>query len=366
MFKKLIAVLAALICLCSCGKTEVEKVPEEPVTQKVEEAGVKDSPEIQKTEEPPEEFVPITETVDYIPDYQRKHKSGLTEKDEPDLAEIDGIITMTAKCLSEKQKAVIIPLFQKENWTEISGYNGEEKCVSMVSFGTENGGIISAIYNEDKTLIQIKWGEHEEFRKFYHAPKEVFDDLWALYEKMEFSMEITNEYPETSPELLPDYDKYIKGDRFALNLSENYSEEEYFTDNNPEMMFDFAYELAKDAGLVGEDTYYPDYPKELVEKLISTYFLWDEEDIHNNVGKYQLQDDFYHFEGGYGSAAISPVLTKTEQNGDTVKLYLDIYCYTDENMDMYTLEQSSILTLKLSADGTWKYTANKIYFYRYF
>lgn len=362
MYKKLLFILILIISVfCSCG-AEAPEIPEQPANDEkiAEEIVPEETPK-----EPEIEF--FTETVDYIPEYKRAHKPGLTEENEPLLEELEGIVFMEyTKCLSQKQKDIIITLWQKEKWNELQNYESKSGCDAMVSFAAKNGGIISAIYNEEKTIVQIKWGEHEEFRKYYEAPKEVFDDLFAFGEKLLESMEYTNKWPETKEELLPEYEKYIKKDRFALNLTENYSEDDYFTENVTELMFRFAYRLAQDAGTVSEDIYYPDYPVEMVEELISTYFLWDIEDIENNVKKYQRQEDFYRFDGEYGSAAIAPVLTKTEREDNILKLYLDLYCYKDENMNTYCIEQSSIVTIRFAEDGTWKYIGNKIYFYRYF
>ena len=375
MFKKLLAILMALLMLCSCAAEEQEEpvVPEEPEILETEPEIQKEelkeeiegnkTPEEEKAEE--YEFEIITETVDYVPRYERIHQPGLTEKDEPKLQDIKGIGTTEIKKLSEKQKEIIIPLMQREKWEKRESFegNGKEKVVSLVA---ENGGVILSIYNEDKTVIAVKWGENEEFRKYYDAPKEVFEDISAFYEKLYESMELTNEWPLTSEELMPEYEKFIKGGRFALNLEENYSEDNYFYDNNAEWMFNFAYRLAQDANIVGEDTYYPDYPAELVEKLISTYFLWDRETIKNHIKRNQPQEGFYRFDGEYGSAAIAPVLTKVEETENGLDFYLDIYCYEEETMDRYWIEQSSILGIEFSEDGTWKYVSNKIYFYRYF
>ena len=378
MFKKLFAVLIALLMLCSCAveehsepiapeepeisetEPEAEEFPEEEQEENIEE---NEAPEIETTEE--YEFEIITETVDYVPGCERIHQPGLTEKDEPQLQDIKGIGTAEIKKLSEKQKEVIIPLMQREKWEERESFegNGKEAVVSLL---WKNGGVILSIYNEDKTVIVVKWGESEEFRKYYDAPKEVFEDISAFYEKLYESMELTNEWPNTSEELMPEYEKYIKGGRFALNLDENYSKENYFCDNNAELMFNFAYRLAQDANIVGEDTYYPYYPSELVEKLISTYFLWDKENIKNHVKRNQPQEGFYRFDGEYGSAAIAPVLTKVEETENGLDFYLDIYCYEEKTMDRYWIEQSSILSIEFSEDGTWKYVSNKIYFYRYF
>ena len=378
MFKKLFAILLVLLMLCSCTVEEPSEpvVPEEPEVLEEEQENVtvpEEEPEenieeneVSETETTEEyEFEIITETVDYVPRYERIHQPGLTEKDEPQLQDIKGIGTVEIKKLSEKQKEIIVPLTQREKWEERESFegNGKEDAVSLV---TENGGVILSIYNEDKTVIAVKWGENEEFRKYYDAPKEVFEDISAFYEKLYESMELTNKWPETSEELMPEYEKFIKGGRFALNLEENYSKENYFYDNNAEWMFNFAYRLAQDAGIVGEDTYYPNYPAELVEKLISTYFLWDGENIKNHVKRNQPQEGFYRFDGEYGSAAIAPVLTKTEETENGMNFYLDIYCYEEETMDRYWIEQSSVLSIEFSEDGTWKYVSNKIYFYRYF
>ncbi len=334
----------------SFGSEEAEISETEPENKEVLE---ENEPEI------------ITEIVDYIPECVRIHASGLTEKDEPKPEDIIGIGTVEIKKLSGKQKEIIIPLLQEESWIERDFYEGNGREAS-VAFLAENGGLILIIYDEDKTAIVKKWGENEEFRKYYEAPKEVFEDISAFYEKLYESMELTNKWPLTSEELMPEYEKYIKRSRFALNLDENYSKDNYFVDNNAEHMFNFAYELAEDAGIVGEDTYYPDYPAELVEKLISTYFLWDEETVKNHVKRNQPQEGFYRFDGEYGSAAIAPVLTKTEKTENGIDFYLDIYCYEEETMDRYWIEQSSILSIEFSEDGTWKYVSNKIYFYRYF
>ncbi len=375
MFKKLFAILLALLMLCSCVGEEPsepllpeepqisETEPEIPEKEKKEDIEENIAPEAETTEEYKYEIK--TETVDYIPEAERIHASGLTEKDEPKPEDIKGIGIAEMKKLSEKQKEIIISLLQKENWKERYIYEGSGREAS-VALLAENGGLILAICDEGKTVITVKWGENEEFRKYYDAPKEVFEDLFAFHEKLYQSMELTNQWPLTSEELMPEYEKYIKGERFALNLDENYSENNYFNDNNAEMMFNFAYRLAKDAGIVGEDIYYPDYPAELVEKLISTYFLWDGEFIENHLKRNQRCEGFYRFNGEYGSAAISPVLTKTEKTDDGMNFYLDIYCYEEESMDRYWIEQSSVLTIRFSDEGTWKYIANKIYFYRYF
>lgn len=366
MLRTLFTILLALLMLCSCVQEEPSEpiVPEEPEQITEPEQNDEQEPENVKI---PEESAPeiITEIIDYIPECVRIHAPGLTEKDEPKPEDIIGIGTVEIKKLSGKQKEIIIPLLQEESWKEREVYEGNGREASVALFA-ENGGLILIICDGDKTVIAEKWGENEEFRKYYDAPKEVFEDIFAFYEKLYESMELTNEWPLTSEELMPEYEKYIKGGRFALNLNENYSEDNYFSDNNAEWMFNFAYKLAEDAGIVGEDTYYPDYPAELVEKLISTYFLWNGETVKNHVKRNQLQEGFYRFDGEYGSAAIAPVLTKTERTENGMDFYLDIYCYEEETMDRYWIEQSSILSIEFSEEGTWKYVSNKIYFYRYF
>ena len=350
MFKRFFAILLALMMLCSC----VAEEPEKPV--------VPEEPEISGESEIPEESEPeiITENVDDITEAERIHTPGLTEKDEPDPEDIKGIGMAEMKRISEKQKEIIISVLQKENWKERDIYegNGKETSVSLLA---ENGGLILVICDEDKTVIAEKWGEHEEFRKYYEAPKEVFEDLFIFYEKLLKSMEITDTYPETPEKYSEYFDKYIAGTSYVLRW--DFDEENYIDGINAYHLLSMAYMKYNGKDIYddpeSEDLF---YPEEFVIDYIQKYFLWDKEDIRRNVMENEFDDEtgLYYFPGGYGGGYFPPVITEVRQNGNFLEIDLERYGAKDPaTEDYFYLMNFETITIRLDDDGTWKYLSKK-------
>lgn len=362
MFKKLFTILLVLLMLCACNVEEpaepvVPTVPEEPETRgeiiKIPEA---------KNEEVTEEGEPeiITETVNDIPEAERIHAPGLTEKDEPKPEDIKGIGIAEMKQLSEKQKELIISLLQKENWKERNAYEGSGK-EALVSLLAENGGLILIICDDDETVIVEKWGENEEFRKYYDAPKEVFKDLFTFNEKLLKSMEIMDTYPETPEEYSECFDKYIA--YMTLPLRYDFDEENYIDDVNAYHLLSSAY-FKYTGNDIYDDPESDDllYPEEFVLDYIQKYFLWNIEDIRRNVRESEFDEEtgLYYFPGGYGGGYFPPVVSEVRQNGNFLEIDLERYGAKDPATEEYFyLMNFETITIRLDDDGTWKYLSKK-------
>ncbi len=348
--------------MASCGKdvpiTPDEEPKEEIIFEKPENHTEETLPEKTKPQKkepiPPEEIIPEEEPEE-IP------RRVPAEDEEPTAEDITGVNLMgpDGGSLSEKQLEIIIGFLEPEKWVPAKDYEPSERCFAGTVFDVSNGGFIAVNFYEDKTLILKKWGKNQEHRAYYYAPQKAAE-LASLFAEKAEEAENTYDRWEDVTKNYPEYDRMLS--YFGSGLSEKYDEENYISDIRLIMLFDHAFENEKAAGRIGTDERYPNYPAEFVEELLGKYYLFSAEEIRALSGKYgyDAENDTYNMEGEYGGAYPIPRVTAVMDNGETIDLYVNLHSAADD----YRLEQSSVLTIKKEADGSWKYLSNLIYFVR--
>ncbi|MBR3952801.1 MAG: hypothetical protein IKJ82_04230 [Oscillospiraceae bacterium] len=358
-----IAAMILAFVFSSCGAEKPEDIPprndeaEEIFFEKPEDFKEESiiAPEKPKKKDPPEE-----NTSEYEEILQEEPKKKLLKDEEPMPEDIIRVDTETSdsEAVSAKQLEYIIAFLEPEKWEEAKDYEPQEKCFSGTVFSASNGGFIAVNFYGEKTFILKKWGENQEHRAYYYAPAKAAEFAKLFREKTEESAVFYDRWEDVSKPF-PEFDEKLS--YFGSGLNEDYDEENYISETPYfSMLFDHAYRLEKAAGRIGNDEYYPIYPADFVEELLGKYYLFSSREIKAMAGKYcyDPEKDTYNMESGYGGAYPMPRVTKIAENGKNLELWVDLH----SAVDGYHITQSSVLTVQVNDDGSWKYLSNEIFF----
>jgi len=191
--KKLIClVLIFVLMLTACSKWEIEIVdPTKPVEGESELI----APENEKEEKP------VVSESDKI-----QENNGIQENDEPSVYEYaimkiyesEEISQKDFVELSESEKEELISALNAESWTDVpEDWEADEALsgpVNLIQTIARDNMYISS--DGEKTLITIEWGRDAKKQKFYHAPKEVAQNMENLRKEVQAQVLSEAEEPE--------------------------------------------------------------------------------------------------------------------------------------------------------------------------
>ncbi len=365
--KKLIClVLIFTLMLTACSKWEIEIVdPTKPVEGESELI----APENEKEEKP--ENIPEEKPEDFSEEEIPAETEELTENDEPSVSDLAYIsVSMDERLpLSEKQKELIEELLQTESWTDVpEDWEGKETEMfpPYNIFESDGRGTLYVGPEGENTLIMLKWGENQKYKKYYFAPEEVAYDIEIFREKIVFSKEISEEQIFTPEEFAEYQKKYLNGFSNSVPLWKTFDEENYFDGIYSYFLFSSAF-YAYNGYDPEEDIEGADYvyPEEFVVDYIRKYFLWDAETIRKNAKENEFDEEYntYFFFFGGGGGYYPPVISDVRQDGNTIEIDIEQYSAMDEtNGKDFKITRFNTLTIRIDDDGTWKYLRNKVYY----
>ena len=365
-------VLIFTMMLTACSKWKVEIVdPTKPVegdselavSEEKEQPEHKEESKSESETEPQPENPPSEEKIP-------EETEELTEKDEPSVSDFTYIVVSEEENLpiSEEQKELISELLQTEKWTDLpEDWQGKGGLLSPSNiFGSNGKGTLYVSPDEENTLVMLKWGKGQKYKKYYYAPKEVAYDIEKFREKIVLSKEIFENQLFTSDEFSDYQKKYLNNFTSSLPLWKTFDEENYFDGIYSYFLFSSAF--------YANNGYYPEedpegedfiYPEEFVVDHIQKYFLWDSETIRKNAkeGEFDEENNTYYFFFGGGGGYYPPVVSDVRQNGNIIEMDIEQYSATDEiHGKDFKITRFNTLTIRLDDDGTWKYLSNKVYY----
>jgi hypothetical protein len=158
------------------------------------------------------------------------------------------------------------------------------------------------------------------------------------------------------------FNKYLSCWGAYCPFVRSYTEESFAEDFAPYMLF---YSSAAQENMASkyDAEYFPDYPANIVEDTVLRHFPVTVEQFRaklasrSTVEYYEAEKDVYHFEGGFGGPDMPGVVTKSEREGDELRLWCSWYDINDS-----TLLFAHTVTIRLGdTENEFFYAENDVY-----
>lgn len=177
------------------------------------------------------------------------------------------------------------------------------------------------------------------------------------------SAEVTGDVmPEMTSENQEYFNKYLSCWGAYCPFIRSYTEESFAEEFAPYMLF---YSSAAQENMASEydADYSPNYPANIVEDTVLRHFPVTVEQFRTKLASgstveyYDAEKDVYHFEGGFGGPDMPGAVTKSEREGDKLRLWCSWYDINDN-----TFLFAHTVTIRLGdTDIEFYYVENNVY-----
>lgn len=254
-------------------------------------------------------------------------------------------------------KSFVVEQWESGVWRQLSEKEAPEITAEMLTVEPRSTGYYAADITNLESGREV--GRYRVTNTFCAGKEKL--TLTAYYEINAAAFDVSLPFkPEMTPENQAYYDKYLSAWGFYCPFERDYNEQTFAQDFRPYLLY---FSSAAQEGKQEEyDKFGVDIPAQIVEGTVTRHFPVTAEQFRASLSKsqnlseyYDVKQNSYHFEGGYGGGSLSGVVTRATREGDLLTLFCDWYGMDDSFCFSHTV------TIRLGEeDGDFYYMENTV------